>query len=1122
MHRRSLRTIAASLTSFSLLVSLMGTALAVDPTELGATSLEPDGAPITTAKSRSGALAETDPALLGRNDTTPVPVFVKLDYDAVASYSGGVEGLAPTSPAVTGKSLKANKGAVDAYRQHLSTEEAAARQAIDSAVPQSTMLDSFQVAYGGLTGVVPANKISALLAVDGVVAVQENTLEQPQTDATPDFIGATEAWAQISDSTTAGERVIVGVIDSGIWPEHPSLMDNGIAYAGPQLGCEFGDGADPDLGAAFTCNDKLIGAYAFVDTYLAFGPAPLPGEFCADDESECSARDANGHGTHTATTAAGSHVDEVELLGVDRGPISGIAPGAHVVAYRVCLDQGCFQSDSMAAVEQAIDDGVDVLNFSISGGSSAYTDAVELAFLDAYAAGILVNASAGNAGPAAGTADHAGPWTNTVGASTSDRHFLTTVSLTADGASLDLIGATVTSGVETAAGLILAEDVPGYDDSLCQTDLPADSAVGQIVACERGVVARVDKSRHVLPSGAAGMILYNLDPANGTGLNTDNHFLPSVHIDVADGEALLDFLGANAATEATWDGGIATEVAGDVMAGFSSRGPVGDFLKPDVTGPGVQILAGNTPAPVGEGTGVPGQLFQAIQGTSMSSPHSAGVSALVKAAHPDWTPGQIKSALMTSSLQSVLKEDGATPADPFDRGAGSIRANRAISPTITFDVDADDYYASATDPLGRLHLNLPSVYANPMPGAVDTDRTLTNVSGSKQNLQVSTQAPAGALITVSPSKFSLGAGASQEIEITIDGTNLDDGIYVGQITLDVKGQANDAIMPVVFNRTQGGVTLDHQCDPTEFARGTATDCSATVTNFLPVEAQASLNVSTTASANKLAIQNVGAPGIPSGNGFNWSGSLSPALAPTVDGMTLGGGQPYGFIPMSALGVDPEPAFEDEQISNYNTDPFQFGSETYSSIGVDSNGYLVIGGGTAEDNNCCDPQTFPDAARPNNVLAPFWTDLNPEDGGSIYVAGVGDGVDNWVVVEWEEIPEWGSAASPGGAVSYTFQVWINTGTEEITYVYALVEGDGTSDGLSVGAENRDATSGTNLGAVPAAGTQYSIETSPPAAGGSVTIPYEALGNGKGTYDIVATMRSDLQNGDTRKVVTLTVR
>src|SRR5688572_8215367 len=145
---------------------------------------------------------------------------------------------------------------------------------------------------------------------------------------------------------------------------------------------------------------------------------------------------------------------------------------------------------------------------------------------------------------------------------------------------------------------------------------------------------------------------------------------------------------------AEWTTGIATPVTGDVMASFSSRGPLGDFIKPDVTAPGVQILAGNTPEPINVAAVPPGELFRVSSGTSMSSPHAAGVAALVKAAHPEWTPGQIKSALMTSSVQSVLEEDGETTADPFDRGAGSIRADRALDPVLTFDVSAGRYFAA--------------------------------------------------------------------------------------------------------------------------------------------------------------------------------------------------------------------------------------------------------------------------------------------------------------------------------------------------------------------------------------------------------------------------------------------
>jgi subtilisin family serine protease len=1130
VHRRSLRTITVSLATLSLLFGLMGTALAVDPSELSATALEPDGGPINAAKSRSGALAQTDPDLLGRNDPTPVPVFIKLDYDAVASYSGDVEGLAATSPELTGKSLKANQRAVDAYLRHLDRQEALARGAIEASVPQSTVLESFKIAYGGVSAIVPANRIDELLAVDGVVAVQEDSLQQPLTDVTPDFIGATEAWSQISDSTTAGEGVIVGILDTGIWPEHPSLADNGIDHPGGTYACEFGDGSDPLLGDPFTCNDKLIGAYAFTDTYLAVEDA-LDGEFCNNATGACSARDANGHGTHTATTAAGSHVESVNLLGVERGPISGIAPGAHVIAYRVCLDEGCFQSDSVEAVQQAIIDGVDVINFSIGGGSSAYTDAVELAFLDAYAAGILVNASAGNSGPGAATAGHAGPWTNTVGASTSNRHFLTSVELEGSGSSASLTGATVTAGVEEPAEVVLAQDVPGYDvddpetevneTALCAEPLPTDSAIDMIVACERGVIARVDKSRHVEPSGAVGMILYNLDPANGTGLNTDNHFIPSVHLDIAEGEALLEFLDDNPGATASWDGGTATEVPGDVMAGFSSRGPLGDFLKPDVTAPGVQILAGNSPQPVGEGTGIPGQLYQAIQGTSMSSPHAAGASALVKAAHPDWTPGQVKSALMTSSLQDVHKEDGSTAATPFDRGAGSIRANRALSPVVTFNVHADDYYASASDPQGRLHLNLPSVYANPMPGAIQTTRTMSNQTNQDQPFTVRTSASASVSISVSPAQGSVPVGGSTELAITISAPSVADGTYFGQITVDFRKSGIDTVLPVAMNKSQNAVALTHTCEPTEIDLNTATACEVTAANFAPVEADVSLSVSGPKN-NRLLVQNVSAPGVPSGNGFTWSGTLSPALAPTVDAMTLGGGQPFGYVSLPGLGVTAQPAFGDETIRNYNVPGYEFGSEPYNRLAIDSNGYLVIGGGTAEDNDCCSPQTFPNPARPNNVLAPFWTDLNPADGGAIYIAALSAGAPgsgfNWVVVEWEDIPEWGS----GGATAYTFQVWINTDVEEITYTYDRVDGDGTVDGLSVGAENRNGTSGVNLGAVPAAGSQYAIETSPPAAGGTVTITYEALGTKVGAYDLTASMTSNIANGTTVKVVTITVQ
>jgi subtilisin family serine protease len=292
--------------------------------------------------------------------------------------------------------------------------------------------------------------------------------------------------------------VKVGILDTGIWPEHPSFTDNGIDSPGGRYGCEFGDGSDPALGDPFACNDKLLGAYAFVNTYMRSIGAQ-EGEFCNNETGECSARDANGHGTHTTSTAAGSGLRSARIFGIERGPLSGIAPGANVLAYRVCLARGCFASDSVSAVEQAILDDVDVINFSISGGKNAFSDPVELTFLDAYSTGTLVNASAGNAGPGSATAHHAGPWTNTVGASTSDRHFFTTLRL--DASNGDTFAArgviTITPGITTWTPVIHARDVPGYQDPLCTEEMEPGMAEGKIVVCQRGEIGRAQKGFNV-------------------------------------------------------------------------------------------------------------------------------------------------------------------------------------------------------------------------------------------------------------------------------------------------------------------------------------------------------------------------------------------------------------------------------------------------------------------------------------------------------------------------------------------------------------------------------------------------------------------------------------------------
>ena len=524
-----------------------------------------DAAKATTAK-----LARTDPSLLDRSEATPVQVIVKLDYDSTAEYKGDVAGYAATSPSVTGKPLSGDV-AEQRYESRLAGIEGSFLGELAKRVPSMKVGQRMRTVYGGLAVTVPANKVKDVTSIPGVVAVQRNEIRKPLTDESPGFIGATGLYPALGGKPNAGKGTILGVLDTGLWPEHPSLADQGnlgtppAAPSGKPRACDFGDNPLTPAFDPFVCNHKLIGGQPFLEAYTSFvGPVKYP-----------SARDSEGHGTHTSTTAAGDAVASAPVLGVDRGPINGVAPGAWVMMYKVCGPEGCFSSDSVQAVAQAIKDGVNVINFSIGGGSDPATDAVELAFREAYAAGIFVSASAGNDGPGPSTAEHLSPWVTTVGASTQQREFRSTLTVTAGTASATFVGASLTKGVAPAP-VVLAETVPGYaGHPLC--DVPPPSATtfaGKIIACQRGGNGRVEKGYHVSRGGAVGMVLYNPVLAD---TETDNHWLPTVHL--PDGTGFKAFLLAHPNARASFTAGTKADGTGDVMASFSSRGPGGSFIK---------------------------------------------------------------------------------------------------------------------------------------------------------------------------------------------------------------------------------------------------------------------------------------------------------------------------------------------------------------------------------------------------------------------------------------------------------------------------------------------------------------------------------------------------------------
>jgi subtilisin family serine protease len=563
-----------------------------------------------------------------------------------------------------------------------------------------------------------------------------------------------EIRGQILAKGKRGEGIIVGIIDTGINSTHPAfaaVSGDGYVHANP-----YGSGnfvgycvANPSF-----CNDKLIGAWAL-------------------HPSSTNPEDSNGHGSHTAGTAAGNWLPDPVLMAPTASypftAASGVAQRANIIAYQVCVPS-CPTASTTAAVNQAVIDGVDVLNYSISGGSNPYVETTAVAFRNAAAAGVMSVSSAGNSGPGAATVGHQAPWLMTVAASTHDRAILNRVTdLESDGGTLpDIIGESATASYGPAA-LVYAGD---FGNPLCNP-FGGSPFSGEIVVCDRGVIGRVNKGENVLAAGAGGMILLNDEP-NAASLNADAHVLPATHISYADGLTLKAWMAANPNPVGQISGGTLDHDNryGDNMASFSSRGPAGssvpglaNLIKPDVSAPGLNILApyyaGFTPPPS----------YNINSGTSMSSPHAAGAAALLRSMYPAWTPAQVKSALMMSGLMVLDKEDGTTPGDPFDFGAGRIDLTTAGRVGFVLDVTNAEYLeanpGTGGDP--RL-LNLASMASVDCPGVCSWTRSLQNVLDHEQEYDAWISSNAGIVGTVTPSHFIIPASGSQEITVMIDVT----------------------------------------------------------------------------------------------------------------------------------------------------------------------------------------------------------------------------------------------------------------------------------------------------------------------------------------------------------------
>lgn len=1026
--------------------------------------------------------------------------IVRLEDSAVATYMGGVAGLAATANRATGASiLNTNSDASVSYANYLKDTQAAFIDDCEAALGHELNVRyTYQHAFNGIAVQLTPAEADELRAAPGVISVTREQVQNLQTDVGPQWIKANQVWNARGwpAQGTRGEGIVVAVFDSGINSAHPSFADIGgdhYDHVNPLGSGNYVPGSYCDVSDPNFCNDKLIGAWDFTpqDTLVP--------------------EDEDGHGSHTAGTAAGNVVRRATLVApttqLTRN-ISGVAPHANLVIYDVCTNNSCFGASLLAAINQIVVDaanipgGIHALNYSISGGGDPYNDTIELGFLAATAAGVYVAASAGNNGPGPSTNGHNGPWVSTTAAMTHNRLIENSViDMTSDAAPLaDIVGAGLTSEFGPAP-IINSADLEGAfpGSTLCGLGTigsfippwPPGTFNGEIVACTRGTFGRVEKGANALAAGAGGYILMD----NGGGIVGDAHVLPGVHITQADGAVLAAWLAANPNPMGSISGFFLNldEANGDIMAGFSSRGPNNiNVIKPDIGGPGVSILAaeavGQAPAPE----------YQFLSGTSMSSPHNAGSGALMSAMYPSWTPYQIRSALMmTANTANTLKEDGATPTDAFDVGAGRIDLGKARKTTLVMN-ETPQNFLLADPSLGGDPgtLNLASMQNGNCVGTCSWTRTFDNVFGAEGHWRIRTRGPEGLRLSHTPDRWlQLKAGESGSVTVTADTALASPGWNFATLELKEQNSGPRLRLPMAIfaSNSSNQDLLNKTVDAAQAAEGEPLNYEISIVNGqlagqidLEDTLPAGLSYVAGSASEVVANGTTITPFAHAGGILSWSGTLDQG------GLVINPSPaPFGYFSLASLGVAPFgcPSNCDDGAFAINVPAFTYNGQTYTSVILSVNGTIEAGTASGLATSFSN-QNLPDPTPPNNLMAPFWTDLNmgvDGDGAEWYVANLTAGPNAYTVYEWENIPRFGSTTD-----RFTFQVWVQTagaGAGGIWYVYAQLGslGDGT-----IGAENGTGTIGTSYffdgaGTAPVVGADLRVDLQ---TGGTATFNFQA--------------------------------
>lgn len=660
-------------------------------------------------------------------------------------YKGDVRGFADTSSVFAARTRnRAANPAVQSYREHLNARLESYASQMSGALNRSVEpLLRYNVLRTGMAVLLTAEEAQHVANMPGVTEVRKDVMYELDTDVGPQWIGAESIWDGSSVPNGGGPNfgagTIVGILDSGINMDHPSFSDSpedAHTYVNP-----FGDGVFVGACASepgtYVCNNKLIGAWDFADPFGEPGGADGP-------------EDNNGHGSHTASTAAGNFISGPFLDGNFMATgISGVARHANIIAYDVCTG-GCPGGATASAQEQAVLDGVDAINFSIgptAGGGTPWlpTDS-DLGFLDVVGAGIVVSASAGNNGPTPESVSHRGPWVMSTANLTHNRSNQNPVSIV-DGpgnlqgmwgqlGAIDNFGGSDLTDVIVWAGSIDAGNFDG-----CDAWPNGNEFADGVALISRGGCNFSVKILNAEAAGASGVIIFNhLSDIPFAMGGIEESTVPSLMVGKTDGEAMRDYVIGNPGSQVTMEADsiyVIDDTFGSWANSGSSRGPNDfDVTKPDLGAPGTNIFAAYA-----DQIGPPPQ-YSFLSGTSMASPHNAGAAALIKAIHPDWSPAQIRSVLMMTATAGL--DEAGEPSNPDIEGSGTINLEKAALSGLTLNENQANYAAANPGTGGDPStLNLPSMRSGDCSGFCSWERTVCNTFDSEHSWTVTESSPDG-------------------------------------------------------------------------------------------------------------------------------------------------------------------------------------------------------------------------------------------------------------------------------------------------------------------------------------------------------------------------------------------